>query len=103
MTPPQLHISLQLLSTAGMLPISTLGQPGTQGAAVAGTHGMGVSTPMAAAVAAATMGLAIDMHMPKGMTFSMGLLSMMLAAGVVANTLLVGNTISDDGAAPKLH
>src|SRR4051794_36272686 len=103
MTPPQLHISLQLLSRAGMLPISTLGHPGAQGAAVAGTHGMGVSTPMATAVAAATVGLAGDWHMPKGRMFTSGLLSMMLAAGVVASTLLAGSTISEEGATPKLH
>jgi hypothetical protein len=36
-------------------------------------HGIGVSTPMAAAVAAATAGFAGDMHMPNGMMLTMGL------------------------------
>jgi hypothetical protein len=36
-------------------------------------HGMGVSTPKAAAVAAATEGFAGDMHMPKGMMFTKGM------------------------------
>ncbi len=92
MIPPQLHISLQLLLTAGMLPIRTVGEPGTQGAAVAGRHGMGVSTPSAAAVAAATMGLAIELHMPNGAMFTIGLLSMMLAAGVPVIVRLMGST-----------
>ena len=37
----------------------------TQGAAQTGVHGMGVNAPRAAAVAAATAGLAILEHMPK--------------------------------------
>jgi len=54
------HISWDVLLRAGMLPIKTIGDPGIHGAVVAGTHGMGVSAPMAAAVAAATVGLASD-------------------------------------------
>ena len=41
-----------------MPPISTVGEPGIQGDAVAGTQGIGVNTPKAAAVAAATTGFA---------------------------------------------
>ena len=59
-TPPQLHMHLETLSSAGMLAMRTVGAPGTHGADVAGTQGMGVSTPSAAAVAAATVGLAGD-------------------------------------------
>lgn len=103
-TPPHMHISLELLFRAGILPNKTVGAPGTQGAMVIGTQGMGTNTPNAAAVAAATMGLAMDWHMPKGMTFAMGLLSMMLAAGgPPAMTMLTGITISVPGAAPKVH
>jgi hypothetical protein len=36
-------------------------------------QGMGVRTPMAATVAAATIGFAGDMHMPNGMIFTMGM------------------------------
>ena len=71
-TPPQAHISLLLLLSAGLFPTSTRGDPGVQGAGVTGTQGMGVSTPSAAAVAAATWGLASEEHMPKGMMFFMG-------------------------------
>jgi len=104
MTPPHMHMSLELLLSAGMLPSNTVGAPGTQGAMVMGMQGMGTNTPSAAAVAAATMGLAIDWHMPKGMTLAMGLLSMMLAAGgPPAITMLTGMTIREPGATPNVH
>jgi hypothetical protein len=103
-TPAHMQFSVQALSTAGWLPIKTLGTPGTQGEAVAGTQGIGVNTPKAAAVAAATVGLEGLVHMPKGMMFSMGMWSMMLAAGMLlVRTRLIGNTTSVLGAAPKLH
>ena len=103
MTPPQLHMHLEVLFNAGILPINTVGLPGAQGAAVTGTQGMGVSTPSAAAVADATVGLAMELHMPNGMMLTIGLLSMMLAAGLVAIVRLAGKTISVPGARPKLH
>jgi hypothetical protein len=102
-TPPQVHISIELLSSAGISAINTVGAPGAQGAGITGTQGMGVKTPRAAAVAEATVGFAIELHIPNGGTFTMGLLSMMLAAGVPVRTHLSGNTTREDGAAPKLH
>lgn len=102
-TPPQLHINLELFCSAGWLPIRTVGEPGAHGAAVTGTHGIGVSTPIAAAVAAATCGLAGQLHMPNGMTLTMGALSMIVAAGAPAMTHGVGSTFKDEGATPKLH
>jgi hypothetical protein len=72
-TPPQMHVSVETLSRAGALPSSTFGAPGTQGAGVTGMHGMGVSTPIAAEVAAATVGLDGDMHIPKGIMFVIGM------------------------------
>src|SRR5579862_9800699 len=57
MVPPQIHCRVETLSRVGML----------------GIHGMGVKTPSAAAVAAATVGLAGDMHMPNGMMLTMGM------------------------------
>jgi len=59
MFPPQLHIHLQLLSSAGELDTISL-PPGAHGAAITGMHGIGVRTPIAAAVAEATVGLDID-------------------------------------------
>jgi hypothetical protein len=103
MTPPQLHINLDEFCSAGIPPIITVGHPGAQGAAVTGIQGIGVSTPNAAAVAAITMGLAGQLHMPNGGTFIIGLLSMMLAAGAPAITRFAGNTDKTLGATPKLH
>lgn len=56
-TPPQLQNNLDPSFKAGILPIKTVGEPGVHGAAVTGIQGIGVNTPSAAAVAAATMGL----------------------------------------------
>ena len=70
--PPQLQLHWQVLLSAGTSPTMTVGDPGAHGAAVTGTHGMGVRTPMAAAVAAATVGFDGDMHMPNGAIFTTG-------------------------------
>jgi hypothetical protein len=64
---------------------------------------MGVKTPSAAAVAAATVGLAIDWHMPKGGILAIGLLSMILAAGGPCPRTVGSGTIRLLGASPKLH
>lgn len=72
MTPPQAHMHFELSFSVGMDPIITVGAPGTQGATVIGTHGIGVNTPSAAAVAAATVGLEGLLHIPNGMMFSIG-------------------------------
>jgi hypothetical protein len=91
--------------SAGNPPISTVGEPNTHGEAVEGTQGIGVSTPIAAAVAAATAGLARELHIPKGNIFDMGLLSMIFAIGSVVEfiAVLYGCTINVDGFAPKVH
>jgi hypothetical protein len=94
---------LEVLLSAGMPPIMQPVEPGVQGDVVTGMHGIGVKTPSAAAVADATVGLAMDMHMPNGGMLVMGTKSMMLAAGVVAFTLLTGKTFSAEGAIPKVH
>jgi len=102
-TPPQLHMQVEVLFSAGMLPIMQVAEPGVQGDVVTGMQGMGVSTPRAAAVAEATVGLAMDIHMPKVGMFVMGMKSMMLAAGAPQFVRLVGRTIRDEGAMPKVH
>lgn len=103
MTPHQVHMRVLSLFRAGKLPMSTVGLPTIHGATVTGMQGIGVKTPDAAAVAAATVGLAMDEHMPKGRIFTKGRLSMMVAAGAMAKTRFVGRTESVDGAMPKLH
>jgi hypothetical protein len=70
------------LFNAGILAISTVGDPGAQGAGVIGIHGMGVNTPNAALVAAATVGFANDEHMANGKIFTIGILSIILASGI---------------------
>lgn len=102
-TPPHMHISLELLFRVGIFPSITVGAPGIQGAMVIGMQGIGTSTPKAAAVADTTIGLASDWHIPNGMTLTMGLLSMILAAGVPVITLLMGITMSVLGANPNVH
>ena len=42
-TPAHMHINLELLDKAGMLPSSTVGAPGTHGAGVAGMHGIEIA------------------------------------------------------------
>jgi hypothetical protein len=104
MTPPQAHINLQLLSNAGILPSITVGAPGIQGAGVTGMQGIGVSTPNAAAVAAATVGFANEVHIPNGKILTMGLLSIIFAAGMLlVRVRLAGKTVNTLGATPKLH
>jgi hypothetical protein len=103
MIPPQLHIHFELLLSAGILPTNTVGEPGTHGAAVTGMQGIGISAPNAAAVADATVGLDIEMHIPKGKMFTIGLLSIMLAIGMAVMTRFAGKTMRELGARPKLH
>ena len=63
-----------------------------------------VSTPSAAEVAAATMGLARLMHRPNGAILTIGLWSMMVAAGwLLVITRLVGKIVSGLGVTPKLQ
>ena len=101
-TPPHKQFSVQVLLRAGMFPISTSSVPGTHGATVAGTQGIGVKTPSAAAVAEATSGLAMEEHIPNVGTFTIGAKSMMVAAGILlVKVRLVGRTMSEAGATPK--
>ena len=104
MLPAQLHMHFDESVRAGLPLIVTLVAPGVQGAVVTGMQGIGVSTPRAAAVADATVGLAIDWHIPKGMMFTIGMWSMIVAAGgPPAVTMFTGNTFSVPGAMPMLH
>src|SRR5258706_4168572 len=104
MVPAHMHMQVSEAISAGIFATMVLDAPGVQGADVAGMHGIGVSTPMAAAVAEATVGLAGDWHMPKGMMLVNGMKSMMLALGTFSpETMLVGRTTRDDGAIPIVH
>ena len=103
-TPPQAQVHLHGAFTAGCPPTSTSGTPGVQGAATFGVHGWGVSTPDAADVALATVGLASEEHMPNAATFAMGLMSAITAAGCPStSTFEAGIAVSLPGAAPKVQ
>ena len=82
MTPPYAHWQVAPIVSAGLPPMRVCVAPFIHGATVAGMHGMGVSTPSAAAVAAATVGLARLVHMPKGGMFAPGTMSVIAAAGL---------------------
>ena len=75
----------------------TVGDPGAQGETVLGMQGWGVRTPSAAAVAAATCGLARLVHIPKVGMFSNGAKSMMVAA-FDPPTVIVGLVVATSGA-----
>jgi hypothetical protein len=106
MTPPKAHINLQVLFKAGFPRIKIVGDPGTQGAGIVGVQGCGFKTPQGGmlAVAEATAGFAILVHMANGIMFIKGMLSMIVAAGSLeALTILVGKIVKGVGAVPKLH
>jgi hypothetical protein len=67
-------------------------------------HGIGVNVPEAALVAAATVGFAMELHIPNGIIFSIDTWSVIFAAGTpLLSVILVGSTIRLLGAEPKLH
>jgi hypothetical protein len=70
--PAHRHINDDVLLSTGRFPTIAVGAPINQGAGVFGIQGIGVSTPIAAAVAAATIGFAGDMQTPNGGMFTIG-------------------------------
>ena len=94
MLPPHIQIHLQFSSKAGILVMSCC-PPGAHGAVMTGTQGIGVSAPIAAAVADATVGFASDLHIPKGIMLAIGIISIMVALGLFCIIGRIGfNTIS---------
>ena len=71
----QAQVAMQALWSAGWLLILVITAPGDQGAVTTGMQGCGVSTPRAAAVAAATWGLLGVMHIANPMMFTIGMKS----------------------------
>src|SRR3954468_5551205 len=104
MTPPNEQTQVEPDTSAGLPPIVVCGAVGIQVPAIAGTHGIGVSTPSAAAVAAATVGLAMEEHMPNGGMLTIGTMSAIAPAGRPSMvTLLIGRMLSVVGAMPNEH
>jgi len=92
-----------VLLSAGKLLINTVGAPTIQGAGVTGMQGIGVNTPNAAAVAAATMGLEGVVHILNGGILAIGAKSIMVAAKgpPVMTGIPFGITIKALGATPN--
>lgn len=103
MTPPQRQLQTEELVKALKLLILVFKAPGVQGVTVAGIQGIGVNTPRAAVVAAATVGLARDVHIPKGSILAIGIKSIMVAANrpLAFTGSPLGITIKELGTLPK--
>lgn len=97
--PPQVHTHLQSLVRAAMLLIFTATAPGTHGATVTGTHGMGEPR------AAMTVGLLGEVHMPKGGMLAIGMKSITVPAMAPPALTMppFGIGMNDDGATPNEH
>ena len=91
-----------LLFNAGLPPIITVGEPVAQGAVHAGTHGMGVSTPEAAAVADATVGFDMELHIPK-VIGNLGISIIVAAIRLEQRTVVCEVTSSGAANVPKVH
>lgn len=61
-----------MLPKAGSLPIKVFVTSGIHGVTVTGKHGIGVNAPIAADVAAATCGLARELHIPNEQMLTIG-------------------------------
>jgi hypothetical protein len=83
--PPHPHEQVEESSSAASPSTVTLDEPGVQGLS-SGWHGCGVSTPLALAVALATVGLDIDVHIPKDATFAAPTSSIVPTATWLAET-----------------
>lgn len=95
---------LQSDARHGLPEISIFGFVGINVPAICGMQGCGVSTPMAAAVADATCGFAIDVHIPKGPRFTIPCESEIVPQGFPpARTLAWLVTLIGAGVVPNEH
>ena len=79
---PMPHSSEHSCVRIGLPPIRIDGLTACHGPAGTIVQGIGVNTPSAAAVAAATCGVAKGMHIPNGAMFVPGAISIMVAMGL---------------------
>lgn len=91
----------ELLSAGDFLKV-TVDDPGAQ-ATVTGTHGVGVSTPLAAVVAEAVAGLVNDEHIANVGILVTGIASLILAAVILSAVTPGIATTNTAGEAPKLQ
>jgi hypothetical protein len=97
-TPAYAHMHCDASSSALTPLMVTLAEPGVHGDS-SGTHGWGTSGP--AEEAAATVGLASDVHKPKVGIFSSDT-SVITPAEVVAETATL-DTVNSAGTVPNVH
>ena len=103
-TPPYAHIHTSPWWSTGIISDVILGFVEIHGDDSTGRQGIGVSAPRAAAVAVATAGFVIVVHIPKGLMFNKGTKSLIVATGKSeTNTEFLGKTHSTDGAIPNEH
>jgi len=103
-TPPQEQLHVDPSPATGVPPTSVVALGGFHGPTGTGTQGIGVSTPAAATVAEATVGLERLVHKPKGGMFTIGRTSSTVATGLPStNTRRAGSTFKVEGAIPKEH
>ena len=102
--PPHWHV-IELLSVTAGCPaiLTTVLVPDHCIVGITGTHGIGVSTPMAADVAAATSGLLVDVHMVNEGTASSGVALSLLNDGVPLAITVGTPAASGIGAIPLLQ
>src|SRR5690606_18067592 len=101
--PPHAHVHREVRTAAGMPPTSVVVAAGDHGATIVGRHGMGVSTPSAVAVAAATCGLAREVHIANGGMLLTGAMSVMRATGRFSTMTVLGVGMIAEGAVPNVH
>jgi len=103
-SPPKAQLQVEPETSAGFPPSVVRGAPGFHGPTTAGTQGIGVSTPRAALVAAATVGFDRLVHIPNGGMLTPGAMSEIVAAGRPSIvTRVTGSGLSVDGASPNVH
>jgi hypothetical protein len=71
-TPPNMHAHVLMELATGSMPWNVVREGGAQVVGIRGVHGIGVSAPIAAAVALATAGLAGLRHRPNGRILTTG-------------------------------
>jgi hypothetical protein len=95
----QLHVESSVRAFTS--PRVTSDEPGDHGAVTTGRHGIGVSVPEAAVVAAATWGFAWVLHIPNGAMFTIGTLSITVLTGWSSTAEpFAGGTEKDEGDVP---
>jgi|GEM_PF-926904 len=102
MIPNHEQLHLEVLLSAGDFLKVTVGDPGVHGV-VTGIHGVGVNTPLAAAVAEAVVGFVSDEHIPNVGILVTGIASRILAATILSAVTPGIVTSNVAGDAPKLQ